>query len=137
MHKIIVSAVTRRHRSVFGIFLAHQNSVCVAQLSCCEKIGWFVQPELLEKFAIYWFGRGSGHLEKFRAPASNQKIGIEKMLQILFFCCGSNELNFVENGGIVAPGALYRGLAHSKDLAVLRPQVGGHKIPARPGSVLD
>ena len=38
--EMAVLAVTRRHRGVFGIFLAHRNRVRIAQLSYIDDVGW-------------------------------------------------------------------------------------------------
>ena len=79
-------AVTRRHRGVFGRFLAHRKRVRVAHHSYLTT--WGVSPEFFEKIAIYWFLEGSGHLEKFRAPTDKKTLTpkkSKKKLKILFF----------------------------------------------------
>ena len=59
-------AVTRRRRGVFGIFLAHRNWICVAQLSNTLHFRWF--GLLRSQFAIYWMFGGLGDREIFRPP---------------------------------------------------------------------
>ena len=46
-------AVTRRHRGLFGNFLAHRNRETVAQLLYSRDFRWF--GLLRPQFAICWF----------------------------------------------------------------------------------
>ena len=69
-----VLAVTWRHQGVFGIFLAHRNRVCVAQLSYFDNVGWYLKnfPAIRDLLVL----GGLGNLEKFRhrpGPGTGQK----------------------------------------------------------------
>ena len=67
-------AVTRRHRGVFGEFLAHRKRVRIAQLSYSRDFRWF--SLLRPQFAIYWFLGGLGDTEILRphlGPEKGQK----------------------------------------------------------------
>ena len=64
-------AVTRRHRGVFGKFLAHWKRLRIAQLSYSRDFRWF--GLLRPQFAIYWFLGGLRHLEKFCGPVGGPK----------------------------------------------------------------
>ena len=64
-------AVTRRHRGVFGEFLAHRKREQFAQLSYSRDFRWF--GLLRPQFAIYWFLGGLRDLEKFRGPVGGPK----------------------------------------------------------------
>ena len=112
-----VSAVTRRHRGVFGHVLAHRNRVRVAQVSYSDDLGSVIQV-FRENRDLLVLG-GVWALREIRGPNRQKKCDppkIDKKVEIFIFRCGFKKMcsrlkqsDFFSSS---APGAPYRGRAH-------------------------
>ena len=82
--EMAVLAVTRRHRGVFGIFLAHRNRVRIAQLSSIDDVGWCLPnfPAICDLLVL----GGGQEDQKVDFPGLGFKPGLNHMF--LFFWGG-------------------------------------------------
>ena len=125
--KKTVSAVTRRHRGVFGCFLARRNRVCVLRnFLTLSTLGDF--PPSCSKnrdllvFGVVWALReipGFNRQKNFDPPKNEKNRKKIFSLRFQKMCSRQKRSGLLSSS---APGAPYRGRAHCKDLAVFRAQ---------------